>query len=152
MNSNKNSSSKNKCCQSSAAGYASPMAAFRNGPREQLLFVTCPSVDSTQPDLLATICVDPESPEYCKVDTLNMQIFKVCIFWQVISSLEMPNCGDEIHHTGWNICSSCHGQPGARTRSHLMLPCLNSSRIYAVDLTDPRAPRLEKVNSLFFYA
>ena len=27
---------------------------------------------------------------------------------QVIHRLEMPGIGDELHHTGWNACSSCH--------------------------------------------
>lgn len=52
-------------------GYESPEAAHKNGLREQILFVTCPSVDSTHPDMLATVDVDPESDEYCKVKKLE---------------------------------------------------------------------------------
>ena len=46
-----------------------------------------------KPDYLATVDVDPKSPTYS----------------QVISRLPMPNIGDELHHFGWNACSSCHG-------------------------------------------
>ncbi len=55
----------------------------------------------------------------------------------------MPNVGDELHHFGWNRCSSaCHGPD----RSHLIVPGFRSSRIHIVDVADdPRAPRIEKV-------
>ena len=55
----------------------------------------------------------------------------------------MPNVGDELHHFGWNRCSSaCHGPD----RSHLILPGFRSSRIHVVNVADdPRRPRIEKV-------
>ncbi|CAN7979801.1 unnamed protein product [Ixodes pacificus] len=57
----------------------------------------------------------------------------------------MPHTGDELHHMNWNTCSSCYGNPSKR-RDKLVLPCLNSDRIYVVDVgQDPRAPRLFKV-------
>ncbi len=57
----------------------------------------------------------------------------------------MPNIGDEVHHTGWNACSSCHDDP-SRARSRLIVPGLMSSRIHVVDVvTDPRAPKMDKV-------
>lgn len=64
---------------------------------------------------------------------------------QVIHRLPMPNLGDELHHSGWNTCSSCFGDT-TKKRNRLILPSLISSRIYVVDVgTDPRAPRLFKV-------
>eukprot|EP00061_Rhincodon_typus_P000909 g13151.t1 len=52
---------------------------------------------------------------------------------------------DELHHSGWNACSSCYGDPSKR-RNRLILPSLISSRIYVIDVgTDPRAPQLFKV-------
>lgn len=48
---------------------------------------------------------------------------------QVIHRLPMPNIGDELHHSGWNACSSCH-QDSAKSRSVLVLPALKSGRIY----------------------
>ena len=54
-----------------------------------------------------------------------------------------PTSGDELHHFGWNRCSSaCHGPD----RSHLIVPGFRSSRIHVVNVADdPRRPRIEKV-------
>ena len=61
----------------------------------------------------------------------------------IVHELPMPNVGDELHHFGWNRCSSaCHGPD----RSHLIVPGFRSSRIHIVNVADdPRAPRIEKV-------
>jgi len=119
-----------ECCK--GPGYATPKDAFENGPREQIIYMTCISTNTTSkenPDYLATVDVDPESPT----------------FSQVIHRLPMPYLEDELHHTGWNACSSCHDDP-SRCRSHLILPSLGSSRIYAVDVrTNARAPRIDKI-------
>ncbi|XP_014670838.1 PREDICTED: selenium-binding protein 1-like isoform X2 [Priapulus caudatus] len=57
----------------------------------------------------------------------------------------MPHSGDEMHHSGWDACSSCYDDPKV-TRSKLILPCLGSSRIYVVDVGEnERAPKLHKV-------
>lgn len=111
-------------------GYATPRDAL-NAPPEGLLYTTCVyrGVDSKKPDFLATVDVDPLSPTYC----------------QVIHRLPMPYVSDELHHSGWNSCSSCYNDP-SKCRNRLILPCLYSSRIYIVDTgTDPRAPRLHKI-------
>lgn len=110
-------------------GYASPAEA-RRAPRETLLYCvalyTNTGVDA--PDYLATIDVDPTSKTYS----------------QVIHRLPMTHRGDELHHCGWNICSSCHGD-ASRVRKDLILPGLFSSRIYAANVSDPRKPKLVKV-------
>ncbi|XP_064614982.1 methanethiol oxidase-like isoform X2 [Liolophura sinensis] len=104
---------------------------MRNGPRETLLYVTCPvpqGASKTRSDYLATVDVDPKSSTYSKV-------IHRCYF---------PNAQDEIHHSGWNSCSSCHGDP-SKSRNRLILPSVTSSRVYVVDTgTTPRAPRLNK--------
>ena len=41
----------------------------------------------------------------------------------------MPYLGDELHHSGWNACSSCHGVAHT-TRNILVLPALGSGRVY----------------------
>ena len=114
------------CC---GPGYASPKAAMQ-APREKLLYTiglyTGTKVDA--PDYLATVDVDPASSSY----------------GQVIHRLEMPNKGDELHHFGWNACSSCHGDASAERR-FLIVPGFKSSRIHIVDTADPRAPKLHKV-------
>ncbi len=56
----------------------------------------------------------------------------------------MPNVGDELHHFGWNACSSCHGDD-TKTRRYLVVPGLGASRIHIVDTADPAAPKLHKV-------
>lgn len=56
----------------------------------------------------------------------------------------MPYLKDELHHSGWNTCSSCFGD-STKSRNKLMLPGLISSRIYVVDVgSEPRAPKLHK--------
>ena len=57
----------------------------------------------------------------------------------------MPYLADEIHHTGWNACSSAFDDP-SRARNRLIIPGLLSSRIYAVDVaSDPLKPRIDEV-------
>ncbi len=46
--------------------------------------------------------------------------------------------------SGWNACSSCHSD-GSKQRNHLILPAMGSGRIYAVDVSEPRAPKLGKI-------
>jgi methanethiol oxidase len=109
-------------------GFSSPAEA-QKAPREKLLYVTClyGNTGVRKPDYLATLDVDPASPSYGKV----------------LHRLSMPRLDDELHHFGWNICSSCHGQ--AKDRRYLIVPGLKSSRIHVLDALDPKAPRLHKV-------
>ncbi len=101
-------------------GYASPKEAMK-GPREKQLFVTClyGGTGVKRPDYLAVVDTDPASPKYS----------------QVVHRLEMTHPDDELHHFGWNICSSCHGKPG--DRRYLLVPGVRSGRIYVVDAKDP---------------
>lgn len=52
----------------------------------------------------------------------------------------MPYVGDELHHSGWNACSSCHSD-ASKARKYLILPAVKSGRIYAVDVSDERQPK-----------
>ncbi|XP_047971653.1 selenium-binding protein 1-like isoform X2 [Salvia hispanica] len=119
----------NECCKK-GPGYATPLQAM-SGPKETLIYVTCThnGTGKEKPDYLATVDTDPNSPTYSKV----------------IHRLPMPYLGDELHHSGWNACSSCHGDPSA-VRRFLVLTALLSGRIYVVDTQkDLRAPSLHKV-------
>lgn len=53
----------------SGPGYRSPLDAFKNAPREKLLYVVTvqPNLDEPHGDYLSTIDVDPASPTYCQV-------------------------------------------------------------------------------------
>merc|ERR1712001_13344 len=116
-------------CGGCGPGYATPRDAFTTSTREKIVYLPCIVPDKDRPDYLATVDVDPASPTYS----------------QVISRLHFPYIGDEIHHTGWNACSSCYDDP-TRSRSRLIVPGLGSDRIYIVDVrSDPRAPKLDKV-------
>ncbi|XP_046415365.1 methanethiol oxidase [Neodiprion fabricii] len=113
------------CC--AGPGYKSPLAAMLEGPREEIIYVVCIQPDPTKPDVLATVDVDPKSSTYS----------------QIIHKLRMPNVGDELHHSGWNICSSCYDSP--KKRDTMVLPSLVSDRVYFVDLSEERNPKIKKV-------
>lgn len=85
------------------------------------------------PDAIAVVDVDPNSPTY---STVVGQ-------WDAPTQ-ETP---DEFHHYGWNICSSAlgggHDHCGPLERRYLMVPGLRSSRIYVLDTgPDSRSPKL----------
>lgn len=110
-------------------GYASPEEAVRAEPEKTLYTVALYVGTGVQePDYLATVDVDPESPTYS----------------QVVHRAPMPNIGDELHHFGWNACSSCHGEEH-KERRFLVVPGQRSSRIHILDTSDERAPKLHKV-------
>jgi selenium-binding protein 1 len=80
----------------SGPGYASPQAA-REQPPEQLIHVASlyEGTGIDKPDFIAVVDVDRSSDTY----------------GQVVHRTEMPNVGDELHHFGWNACSSaCHSE------------------------------------------
>jgi selenium-binding protein 1 len=111
-----------------ASFYSSPSETLA-APREEFLYLAClhegTGVDA--PDFLAVVDTNPDSDTYA----------------QTVHELPMPNTGDELHHFGWNRCSSaCHGPD----RSHLIVPGFRSSRIHVVNVaSDPRHPQIEKV-------
>src|SRR5262249_6813703 len=108
---------------SNSSLYGSPGEAMQ-APPEEFLYLAClregTGVDA--PDFLAVVDTDAG---------------------RSVHEMPRPNVGDELHHFGWNRCSSaCHGPD----RSHLIIPGFRSSRIYVVNVADdPRRPRIEKV-------
>jgi methanethiol oxidase len=113
--------------------YPSPKLAIQ-APHEKLAYVTAfnPSHDS-KPDAMLVVDVDPGSSNY----------------GQIIGRTDMPNVGDELHHFGWNACSSALCPYGAHPhleRRYLIVPGLRSSRIYILDVKDdPRRPKIVKI-------
>jgi methanethiol oxidase len=106
-----------------ASFYGSPQEAMQ-APPEEFLYVAClyEGTGIDKPDFLAVVDADEG---------------------RVIHETPMPNVGDELHHYGWNRCSSaCHGPD----RSHLIVPGFRSSRIHVLNVADdPRKPRIETV-------
>src|SRR5215510_2314870 len=112
--------------------YPSPRLAGEAPPETLAYMVTFDPTGET-PDALVTIDVSPRSPTYR----------------QVVTRLEMPNLGDELHHFGWNACCSalCPYAPHPHIeRRYLLVPGLRSSRIHILDTKpDPRSPSIVKV-------
>ena len=109
-------------------GYASPAEARQQSP-EQVIYVAClyEGTGIDEPDFLAVVDVERESDTY----------------GQIVHRTPMPNVGDELHHFGFNACSSaCHS---SLTRDTLIVPGFRSSRIHIVDISDPRRPAVSKV-------
>ena len=109
-------------------GYASPEEARRQ-PSEKVVYVAClyEGTGIAEPDFIAVVDVDRESASY----------------GAIVHRTPMPNVGDELHHFGWNACSSaCHS---SLSRDRLIVPGIRSSRIHILDVSDPRAPRIDKV-------
>jgi methanethiol oxidase len=115
---------------SGGPGWASPLEAMK-APREQFLYTVChySGTGLDQPDFLGVVDVQPGSDTYGKI----------------IHRTSMPYVGDELHHFGWQTCSSSNGTCGLE-RQYLILPGFRSSRVHILDVkADPRAPQIAKV-------
>jgi selenium-binding protein 1 len=115
--------------------YPSPTEAVA-GPAEKVAYVATLNIGTNgdrKPDAIAVIDVDSQSPTYGRP----------------VGRLDMPNVGDELHHFGWNACSSalCPWAPMPHVeRRYLVVPGLRSSRIHIIDVKDdPLAPKVVKV-------
>jgi selenium-binding protein 1 len=104
-------------------------------PKEQLAYLVAFDRSGELPDALAVIDVDESSEQ----------------FGRVVSFTELPTRGDELHHFGWNACSSALMHAGhdmgaeGLQRRYLLLPGIRSSRITIYDThPDPRTPRWHK--------
>jgi selenium-binding protein 1 len=112
--------------------YPSPRTAMQ-APAEKLAYVVRvnPTGDG-RPDAIAVVDVDPTSGSY----------------GTVVGEVEMTHPGDELHHFGWNACSSmlCPNAPHPHVeRRYLIVPGLGSSRIYIIDTKpDPTRPKIVK--------
>ena len=112
--------------------YRTPAEAAA-APAERLAYVVAFDRAAQKPDALTVVDVDPGSESYGRV-----------VGWT-----DVPNTGDELHHFGWNACSSAlkhkgHGVDGL-ARRYLLVPGLRSSNLYVFDTQpDPRQPTLVK--------
>jgi methanethiol oxidase len=73
--------------------YRSPAAAIA-GPPEKLAYVAALDPAGGQRDAMTVVDCDAESPTY----------------GEVVGWTDLPTAGNELHHFGWNACSSalCH--------------------------------------------
>ena len=113
--------------------YASPKLAMQ-APKETLAYVAALNANGNKkPDAMVVVDVDPASKS----------------FGQIVGRTDMPNAGDELHHFGWNACSSALCPYAAHPhveRRYLVVPGLRSSRIHIIDTKpDPRKPKIVKV-------
>ena len=113
--------------------YPSPKMAAKAEP-EKLAYLTMlnPTLEG-HPDAIGVVDVDPASPTYA----------------QLVGQVDMPHTGDELHHFGWNACSSClcpYSPHPHMERRYLVVPGLRSSRIHILDTKpNPLQPEIVKV-------
>jgi selenium-binding protein 1 len=110
--------------------YPSPKLASQ-APPEKLAFVAALSPPGSKShDAILVVDVDSGSPQ----------------FGQEVGRCTLPEAGDELHHFGWNACSSalCPYAPHPHVeRRYLIVPGIRSSRIYVIDTKpDARAPKV----------
>jgi selenium-binding protein 1 len=109
--------------------YPSPRLAM-TAPSEGHAYVAEFDPERRQPDRLAVVDVDPTSSTYS----------------QIVGRTAVPGVGDELHHFGWNACSSClcPNAPHPHVeRRYLILPGLRSSNIHVLDTQpDLRQPKV----------
>jgi methanethiol oxidase len=112
--------------------YASPAHAME-APAEELAYVALLNTSGDGPDAIGVVDVNPASGSY----------------GQMVGRTNMPGLGDELHHFGWNACSShlCGYAPAPHMeRRYLVVPGIHSSRIHILDTKpNPRQPELVKV-------
>ena len=104
--------------------YPSPRLAAKALPEEHAYVVEF-DPERKRPDRLAVVDVDPKSATYARI----------------VGQVATPGTGDELHHFGWNACSSClcPNAPHPHVeRRYLIVPGLRSSNIHILD-TKPNA-------------
>jgi methanethiol oxidase len=118
--------------------YPSPRSAAQ-APPETVAYMALVSAEPGRPDALGVVDVQRGSKTY----------------GQLLGRLDLPTSGDELHHFGWNACSSalCPYAPHPhQERRYLIVPGIRSSRVYVVDTkpdgADPRAGELRIVKTI----
>jgi selenium-binding protein 1 len=84
-------------------------------------------------DAIGVLDTDPDSKAYGRI----------------VGQVDMPTVGDELHHFGWNACSSClcpYAPHPHMERRYLIVPGINSSKIHILDTKpNPLKPTIVKV-------
>src|SRR5262245_59027190 len=113
--------------------YPSPALAAQS-PRETFAYVALINARNDGcPDAIGVLDLDPASTGYGRL----------------VGRTDMPHAGDELHHFGWNACSSClcpYAPHPHMERRYLIVPGIHSSRIHVLDTKpDPLHPKIVKV-------
>ncbi|EUA22489.1 56kDa selenium binding family protein [Mycobacterium xenopi 3993] len=111
--------------------YRSPGAAVAAAP-ERLAYVAAFDPAGNKNDAIAVVDCDPSSSSY----------------GGVVGWAELPSAGNELHHFGWNACSSAlchdgHARHHQLERRYLVVPGIRSSHTFVLDTKpDPLHPTL----------
>jgi methanethiol oxidase len=113
--------------------YPSPKEAIE-APAERLAYVALLNPTGRgEPDGIGVVDLNPDSRHY----------------GNLLHKTEFPNADNELHHFGWNACSSClcpYAPHAHVERRYLVVPGTGSSRIHILDTkSDPSRPELIKV-------
>ena len=112
--------------------YPSPTMAME-APPEKLAYLVLVNPTKSAPDAIGVVDLDPASSGYGRL----------------VGQTDMPQAGDELHHFGWNACSSClcpYAPHPHMERRYLVVPGINSSRVHVLDTKpDPRQPKIVTV-------
>src|ERR1043166_80443 len=110
--------------------YPSPRLAMEAPPEKHAFVAALNPPGSNLNDALLVVDVDPGSST----------------FGRRVGEVKMSGCGDELHHFGWNACSSalCPYAPHPHVeRRYLVVPGIRSSRIHIIDTKpDARNPKV----------
>ena len=113
--------------------YPSPKEAVAAPPEKLAYVALLNSTGQGESDGIGVVDLDPESGSY----------------GQLVHKTEFPNADNELHHFGWNACSSClcpYAPHAHAERRYLIVPGTGSSRIHILDTKpNPARPELVKV-------
>jgi selenium-binding protein 1 len=113
--------------------YPSPAMAMQSPPETVAYLALINPLKNGKPDAIGVVDTDPASSAYGRI----------------VGQVDMPHAGDELHHFGWNACSSClcpYAPHPHMQRRYLVVPGINSSRTHIIDTKpDPRRPTIVKV-------
>ncbi|PYL26284.1 MAG: selenium-binding protein [Verrucomicrobia bacterium] len=113
--------------------YPSPRLAMEAPPEKHAFVAALNPPGSKLNDAILVVDLDPGSRTY----------------GQRVGQVTLPKFGDELHHFGWNACSSalCPYAPHPHVeRRYLVVPGLRSSRMHIIDTKpNPREPKIVKV-------
>ena len=108
--------------------YPSPTMATQSPPEKLAYVALINPLKEGRADAIGVVDLDPDSKSYGRL----------------VGQTDMPHAGDELHHFGWNACSSClcpYAPHPHMERRYLVVPGINSSRIHILDTKpDPRQP------------